>query len=233
MLPPHTQVGGLNIYMHNCKNDTFINQKNKLIRDIYMASNDIRLWSGVLKEIAQLTNSKSSILMCQNRELKYTSILSSFGISSESLKSYNTQYDYINRSLDPFSTAPLCCVTTYSFTPENEPLYDCPTYTNFYKPQGIAHLASLPIARCDKGTLTLLTLHRCVTSPKYEDNCFLALNEFVLHLQAAINLKKIYSNRIMQCSTYKTTFDLLQIGLIFINKQAKITNYNKDRKSVV
>lgn len=202
------------------------------IGHIYDAASDSRAWSKVLKDIAQLTGSKSAVLLYQDHEVHHASTFSSYGLESKWLALYNEKYGAIDPALDLISLVPAGELTATHLVSKADKIYESETFKNFYQPQGIYHLAGTWLMR-NKYRSALLGFQREKGAAEYEPETLGWVNELVPHFQKALHIHRIQTEAIIKTEAFASGIDSMQTGVVFFDHQGQVNYCNKSAMAII
>lgn len=216
--------------------DTSVASDSQLIHDIighiYDASCDSDKWHIVLKKIAQLTNSKSAVLLYQDHDVQHASTFSSYGLDPKWLALYNATYGERDPSLAIIGAVPTGELTASHLAHENIKLYESDTYKEFYKPQNIHHLAGSWLIKNEYRS-ALLGFQRALSAPEYENETLSKVKELVPHLQKALYIHRVYTEAKIKSETSEAGMDVMQTGIVLFDNQSQVIYCNKAAESII
>lgn len=204
----------------------------EIIGQIYDAASDSRAWHKVLESITHLTMSKSAVLLYQDHEVHHASTFSSYGVESQWLTLYNEKYGAIDPSLQIIASVPTGHLTANHLALDAEQFYMSDTYQEFYKPQGMYHLAGTWLMRNEHRS-ALLGFQREKSAPEYEQEVLDMVRELVPHFQRALHIHRIHTEAVVKNDAFASGIDTMQTGVVFFNHQSQISYCNRSAKTII
>lgn len=203
-----------------------------IIAHIYDAALNRTAWYTVLEGIAALTASKSAILLFQSHKPDHTTVLSSYGFDAKWLTVYDEEHGAIDPSLEIISAAPVGELTAISCAHKDELFCESRTYHEFYKPQGVFHLAGTCLVQT-KNSSTLLGFQRTKSAPEYQSETLELVKCLLPHLQKALHIYETYTEAVVKNDAFASSIDTMQMGAVFFNHQFQISYCNKSASSII
>jgi len=206
-----------------------------IIGHIYDAALDRSAWYTVLEAIASLTASKSAILLYQDHKPEHTSVLSSYGFDAKWL----TLYDEEHGAIDPVyeimveaavagELVAISCVNR----DKGDMFCESRTYQEFYKPQGVFHLAGTCLIQQENSS-TWLGFQRTKSAPEYQPDILSLVKKLVPHLQKALHIYRRHTEAVVKNDAFASSTDTMQMGAVFFNHQCQISYCNKSASAII
>jgi len=206
---------------------------HNIIGHIYDAALDRRAWYTVLEAIASLTASKSAILLYQDHKPEHMSVLSSYGFDAKWL----TLYDEEHGAIDPvyeimLEEAAAGELTAISCINKEDKFCGSRTYQEFYKPQGVFHLAGTCLIQ-NENSSTWLGFQRTKSAPEYQPEILSLVKKLVPHLQKALHIYRTHTEAVVKNDAFASSIDTMQMGAVFFNHQCRISYCNKSASAII
>ncbi len=216
-------------------NETLSNQEQyigEIISRIYDAILDSHVWDTVLENIACLTASKSVLLLYQDHEAHQPSLFSSYGFDAKWLTLYNKNHIASDPVFQLIASAPTGEIITMSCRNEAGIVYESETYKEFYRPQGVLHVAGTCLMKNENSTM-LLGFQRTKSAPEYQPDILNQVKKLIPHLQKSLHISRAYNEVIVKNDAFAASIDTLQMGMVFFNQESQIMYCNKSASAII
>jgi|LUMW01.1.fsa_nt_gb DNA-binding NarL/FixJ family response regulator len=214
-----------------------IERENRLIGTIYDASMNSALWSNVLEEIVDYTESKTAIFtVCDQLNPKFDFTFS-HNIPEEGLRAYaDEQIKVIDMKLhtphwqgvglggavkqDFTSYATMLGTDEYIF------------YEKCLKPTGISHVCAVLLEQA-KYQWAVLATHRAPTATPFEQTQLDILARLGVHLRRALQIHRQFSEVKQENQNLSSLLDYIRVGVIILDQDSRLIYTNKQAQDLI
>ena len=210
-------------------NNQFMADNSALISRIYDAALDPAQWANVLKSIARITRSKSSVLLNGNGELQSVGQYASFNVADEWVDAYNQNYYRLDPSIEILVSNSGRVLLDHITRPDRESLTG--SRKTFYQecmlPQEDYHTIGCGLS-LDNELHDAIVLQRTQRQGSYQERDVWALHMLKDHVCRALRLYRGMRLADNIRHSMEALIDRLQSGVVIADHKGNPIFFNKE-----
>jgi len=207
----------------------------ELVRLIYKASYEPKIWPEVLEIITQLTDSRSALLLYHDHDLSESSFMTSWGFPEKALEDYSNKYHQLNPFFKLNGKNPLGTVATESQLVPNR--HELETicgefYEDFMKPYDQYHVVGATLFN-DQNKVAAVALQRGRSQGSWIAEEVNLLQDLVPDFQQALKIHNKFTRLVCNEKKYHSIIDDIFLGVIVLDKGQQVLHVNTMAKSII
>jgi DNA-binding CsgD family transcriptional regulator len=210
-------------------------RSSTLIPEIYQATVNADHWDYVLEKLTLLTESKSTCLYYQDKELGIANTVAQFGCPIDSILDYKRHFSELDTLFDKTSNGNEAEGVQYQmYSRDSDDFIDIESdfYKNWLKPQGVYHLGRVQFFDNNQHKASIAIL-RDKHADVWHEGDMRVINEIIPHLRRALDIHSEFSRLRVQQDALEKGLDRLVIGLILYDINGRAVYINPTARAII